>query len=268
MGLVTGHKIVAIGAGSGLGRGVVRRLIEDGAKVTVLEISDEKVDAIRAEFGDSVVAIAGDASKLADLERCRAAHVEAFGQLDALICFQGIFDGNVPLTSIEPEKIDALFDELFRINVKSSILAARVFIELLQKSAGAIVLTSSNAAYAADGGGAFYSATKGAIRSLVGQLAFEFAPNVRVNAVAPGAIAKSELRGPTALGMDNFKQSDIPEDLFLESFHRLALMPELPSAEDYAETYAFLASHQNKIMTGQTILTEQGLLNRSILTSK
>ena len=268
MGLVTGHKIVAIGAGSGLGRGVVRRLIEDGAKVTVLEISDEKVDAIRAEFGDSVVAIAGDASRLADLERCRTAHVEAFGQLDALICFQGVFDGNVPLASIAPETVDALFDELFRINVKSTILAARMFIELLQESGGAIVLTSSNAAYAADGGGAFYTATKGALRSLVGQLAFEFSPKVRVNAVAPGAIAKSELRGPAALGMDNFKQSDIPEDLFLEGFRSLALMTDLPSAEDYADTYAFLASHQNKIMTGQTILAEQGLLNRHVLTTK
>ena len=268
MNLVVGHKIVAIGAGSGLGRGVVRRLIEDGATLSILEISDEKVNSLKEEFGDSILAISGDASKLFDLERLRAAHTERFGGVDALICFQGIFDGNVPLAKMDPEAVEAVFDEVFRINVKSTILAARIFLELLQESEGAIVLTSSNAAYAADGGGAFYTATKGAIRSLVGQLAFEFAPKVRVNAVAPGAIGKSELRGPTALGMDGFKQSDIPADMFLESFRKLALMTELPEPEDYATAYAFLASKTNKVMNGQTILAEQGLLNRTILTPK
>ena len=268
MDLVNGHNIVAIGAGSGLGKGVARRMIDDGARLTVLEISADKVDALRAEFGESALVVQGDAAKLADLQRCRSAHLERFGDLHALICFQGVFDGNVPLAKIDEEAIDVLFDELFHINVKSSILAARVFGDMLQKSGGAIVLTSSNAAYAADGGGAFYSATKGAIRSLVGQLAFEFGPKVRVNAVAPGAIGHSELRGPAALGLDHFKQSDIPQDMFLASFQRLALMHDLPEPEDYATTYAFLASAKNKIMTGQTILAEQGLLNRQILTEK
>ena len=268
MNLVSGHKIVAIGAGSGLGRGVVRRLVEDGASLSVLEISDEKVASLQEEFGGAVLAVSGDASRLADLERFRAAHIKRFGGVDALICFQGIFDGNVPLAQIDPEAVGEVFDELFRINVKSAIIASRVFLEHLQENNGAIVLTSSNAAYAADGGGAFYSATKGAIRSLVGQLAYEFAPTVRVNAVAPGAIGKSELRGPAALGMDNFKQSDIPEDMFLESFRKLSLMTDLPQPEDYATAYAFLASKSNKVMTGQTILAEQGLLNRAILTTK
>ena len=132
MNLVSGHKIVAIGAGSGLGRGVVRRLVEDGASVTVLEISTEKVASLQDEFGNTVCAVAGDASSLADLLRCRDAHMEHFGSVDALICFQGIFDGNVPLAQIDPEAVEAGFDELFRINVKSAILAARVFLELLQ----------------------------------------------------------------------------------------------------------------------------------------
>lgn len=194
MSLVEGHNIVAIGAGSGLGRGVVRRMVEAGARLTVLEISAEKAASLQDEFGDAVVVVTGDACSLADLEACRAAHVARFGTVDALICFQGVWDGNVPLAQIEPQKVSDLFDELFRINVKSCMLAARVFDELLRDGGGAIVMTSSNAAYAADGGGACYTSTKGALRSLTGQLAFEFAPNVRVNAVAPSAIAKSELR--------------------------------------------------------------------------
>ena len=91
---------------------------------------------------------------------------------------------------------------------------------------------------------------------------------MRVNAVAPGAIGQSELRGPAALGMDQVKQSDIPKDMFLDAFRRLSLMYDLPEPEDYATAYAFLASSKNKIITGQTILAEQGLLNRSILTDR
>jgi NAD(P)-dependent dehydrogenase (short-subunit alcohol dehydrogenase family) len=163
-------------------------------------------------------------------------------------------------------QIDSLFDELFHINVKSNFLLARVFAEMLEAAKGAIVLTTSNAAYAADGGGAFYTASKGALRSLVGQLAFEFAPNVRVNAVAPAGIANSQLRGPEALGRAGESQADIPKDAFLEVFRKVSLLNELPTPEDHGAIYAFLASHDNKIMTGQTVIADQGLLNRGVLT--
>jgi NAD(P)-dependent dehydrogenase (short-subunit alcohol dehydrogenase family) len=268
MSLVKGHNIVAIGAGSGLGRGVARRMVESAARLTILEISAEKAASLEEEFGDAVVVVTGDACSLADLEACLAAHVSRFGTVDALICFQGVWDGNVPLAQIDPVKVGELFDELFRINVKSCVLAARVFGEALRDGGGALVLTTSNAAYAADGGGACYSATKGALRSLVGQLAFEFAPTVRVNAVAPAAIGKSELRGPAALGMDGFKQSDIPADLMIAGYRKLSLIDAYPRPEDYFDLYAFLASRANKVMTGQTMVAEQGLLNRVFLSEK
>jgi NAD(P)-dependent dehydrogenase (short-subunit alcohol dehydrogenase family) len=128
-----------------------------------------------------------------------------------------------------------------------------------------MVLTTSTAAYAADGGGAVYSASKGAIRSLVNQLAFECAPHVRVNAVAPAGIANSQLSGPRSLGLEAQKQSDIPEDAFLSMFRSLSLLKELPTPEDHGPLYAFLASRQNRIMTGQTVVADQGMLNRAVL---
>ena len=145
------------------------------------------------------------------------------------------------------------------------MLAARVFHDLLEASQGAIVLTSSTAAFAADGGGAVYTATKGAIISLIRQLAFEFAPNIRVNGVAPAGIARSQLRGPHSLGMDSFKLSDIPEEAYLATFRSISLLQQLPAPEDYALPYIFLASKQNLIVTGQTWTADQGLLNRSVL---
>jgi NAD(P)-dependent dehydrogenase (short-subunit alcohol dehydrogenase family) len=266
--LLEDHVVLVTGGGSGLGLGVARRCRDHGAGLAIMEIMPEKSAALRSEFGGDALIVEGDCSYIADLQACEAAIRERYGKLDALIGVQGIFDASVPVAEIAPDKLDALFDELFRVNVKGHLLAARIFRPLLEQSGGAIVLTSSTAAYAADGGGAVYTATKGAILALIQQLAFEFAPHIRVNGVAPAGIARSQLRGPASLGMEGFKQSDIPEDAFLAKFRSISLLQELPEGEDYALPYIFLASKQNLIVTGQTWVADQGLLNRAVLSDK
>jgi NAD(P)-dependent dehydrogenase (short-subunit alcohol dehydrogenase family) len=267
MRLLEDHVVLVTGGGSGLGLGVARHCLAQGAQLAILDISPEKTAQLRAEFGGQVLVVEGDCRATGALERCRAAIEQRFGRLDALIGVQGVFDGNVRLADIPVERLDALFDELFHINVKGHLLAARIFHAMLEATGGAIVLTSSTAAYAADGGGAIYSGTKGAIRSIVNQLAFEFAPRIRVNGVAPAGIANSQLRGPKTLGLDGFRQSDIPKDKFLAKFRSISLLQELPTPEDHGLLYAFLASRQNRIMTGQTVVVDQGLLNRILLSA-
>ena len=268
MQMLEDHVVLITGAGSGLGLGLARYFLEDGARVALFEIASAKVESLRAEFGDQALIVQGDVTKVEDILACKAAIAERFGVLDAVVGAHGIFDGMVRLKDTPIEKIGALFDEVFHINVKGNILLARAFIDMLEVREGAIVLTASSAAYAADGGGLIYSASKGAVRSVVNQLAFEFSPRVRVNGVAPSGIANSQLRGPEALGMENQLQSDIPKDMFLSKFQELALLPELPTPEDHGPIYAFLASRHNKIMTGQTVLADQGVLNRALLTEK
>lgn len=257
--------VLVTGGGSGLGLGVARYCRAEGARVVIFEVSAEKVRLLQEEFGDDALVIQGDVTRVADLQACRDAIVARYGKLNSLIGVQGIFDGNLPLMSTPIERVETLFDELFHVNVKGYILSAHVFHDLLKANQGAVVLTTSTAAYAADGGGITYTATKGAIRSLVNQLAFEFSPDIRVNAVAPAGIANSQLRGPKSLGMEEQKQSDIPKDAFLSMFKSLSLLQELPTPEDHGPIYAFLASRHNKIMTGQTVVADQGLLNRAVL---
>lgn len=265
--LLADHVVLVTGGGSGLGLGVARRARDHGARLAIIEIDPAKCAALRDEFGAEALIIEGDCAALATLTGAEAAIRDRYGRLDALLGMQGIFDANLPLAQIEPDRLDRLFDELFRVNVKGHVLAARVFRDMLVESQGAIVLTSSTAAYAADGGGAVYTATKGAIVALVQQLAYEFAPHVRVNGVAPAGIGGSQLRGPASLGLESQRQSDIPRDAFLAKFRSISLLSELPSAEDYAIPYLFLASRENRIMTGQTIVADQGLLNRPLLSA-
>ncbi|WP_329343439.1 SDR family NAD(P)-dependent oxidoreductase [Streptomyces sp. NBC_01352] len=266
MQMLEGHVVLVTGGGSGLGLGVARHCLSEGAELAILEYDPTKGLALKEEFGDRVLVCQGDVRSVEDLQACRAAIIDRFGRLTALIGAQGIFDGMVPLTETPVDRIDALFDEVFSINVKGYILTARVFADLLREERGAIVLTCSTAAYAADGGGLFYTASKGAVRSLTNQLGFELAPHIRVNAVAPSGIANSQLRGPAALGMENSKQSDIPKETFSEGFQATALMG-LPTPEEYGPLYAYLASRHNAIMTGQTVLADQGVLNRAVISA-
>jgi NAD(P)-dependent dehydrogenase (short-subunit alcohol dehydrogenase family) len=261
------HVVLLSGGGSGMGRGVARQLLAEGAQLAILEIVTDKVTSLKEEFGDGVLVIEGDATKLSDLEATKAAVLDHFGRLDAYVGCQGVFDGNIPLRDLPADKVEATFEELFRVNVMSYILAARVFADELEKSRGAIVLTASVAAYMADGGGLFYTATKGAVRSVIGQLGFEFAPDIRVNGIAPAGFSGSQLRGPRALGLESQNQSDIPQEAFLETFREVSLLRDLPTPEDHGALYAFLASKANKIVTGQVFVVDQGALNRPFLSA-
>lgn len=268
MSLLNNHTVLITGAGSGLGLGIARYFGKQGANVILTDVSAEKIQNLQHEFSDHHLAMTCDVTQIVDLNHCLEQIQTKYGKLHAVIGAQGIFDGNVAIKDMPIERLDHLFDELFQVNVKGYFLTAHIFADILKENKGAIVFTTSTAAYAADGGGAVYTATKGAIRSLIQQLAFEFAPDIRVNGVAPAAIGNSELKGPKSLNLDNQKQSDIPKDAFLNLFQSISLLQELPDAEDYAAIYAFLASQHNKVMTGQTIVADQGLLNRSVLSPK
>jgi NAD(P)-dependent dehydrogenase (short-subunit alcohol dehydrogenase family) len=267
MTLLKDDVVLVTGGGSGLGAGVARHFLTQGAQLAIMDISGEKLDALRSELGDRVLLVQGDVTKLADLQGCRAAVEKRFGRLNSLVGAQGIWDGNVPLRDIPLEKLDAAFDELFHINVKGYILTARVMLDLLEASQGSIVLTgSSGASYCADGGGVLYTATKHAVLGVVRQLSFEFAPKVRVNGVAPAGIGGSHLRGPRALGLERQSQADVPKDLFMNMVNILSPLKWLPDAEDYGPLYALLASRHSRVMTGEIVAADQGSMNRNVLT--
>ncbi len=195
-----GEVALVTGGASGLGRAIVDRFVEEGARVVVFDRSEAKLQDVKRSHGDAVAIHAGDVRSGPDNKAAVALAVERFGKLDCAIGNAGIWDYSVTLDDMPEEQIDGAFDELFGVNEKGYLHLAKAALPALVRSGGSLVYTVSNAGFDPAGGGALYTASKHAVVGLIRQLAFEFAPTVRVNGVAPGPI-DTDLRGPAALGL-------------------------------------------------------------------
>lgn len=266
MGWLTGRVTAITGGGSGLGAAVTRRFVAEGASVAVLEIMEHKVAALRDSLGEAALVMQGDVTSVSDQQRFRDAVVARFGRVDSLIGVQGIWDWNVHTIDLPLDTFDKAFHEVFNVNVKGYLLSARVFASDLVHAKGNIVLTLSNASYLPDGGGPLYTASKHAALGVMRQLAFELAPDVRVNAVAPCGIKGSDLRGPAALGQQDQSHTDIPPEEMESSIKSLLPLQHFATADEYTSFFVLLASNEHSgVMTGQVIRADQGLEVRPIL---
>ncbi|MHA6792331.1 3-(cis-5,6-dihydroxycyclohexa-1,3-dien-1-yl)propanoate dehydrogenase [Pseudonocardia bannensis] len=261
MGWLDGAVAMITGGGSGLGHALVRRFVEEGARVAVLERDADKVAQLRQDFPSDVVAVEGDVSSLASNQQAVAAAVEAYGRLDTFVGNAGVWDGSVSIVDLPAEGLDAAFDTVFSVNVKGYLMGAKASYPELLKTHGNMIFTLSNAAFHTDGGGPLYTASKHAGLGLVSQLAFELAPKIRVNGVAPGPF-NSDLRGPVSLGLDG---ASLTDGRTAEDIAPLLPLDYSPTAEDYTGMYVVLASNANSATTtGAVMQSDGGLRVRGI----
>lgn len=256
-----GEVALVTGGASGLGRAIVDRFVAEGARVAVLDRSAERLMQLETDHGKAVLGIAGDVRTLASNREAVARCGERFGKLDCLIGNAGIWDFSVPLVDIPDDKIDTAFDEMFHVNVKGYLLAAKAALPALVASKGSVIFTASIAAYRTAGGGPLYTATKHAVVGLVQQLAYEFAPAVRVNGVAPGAIG-TDLRGAASLGLS---EKSVATLNFPARLAGAVPVGRVPSPAEYASAYVFLASRRDNLpATGMIMNFDGGLTVRGM----
>jgi NAD(P)-dependent dehydrogenase (short-subunit alcohol dehydrogenase family) len=251
MGWLDGQTALVTGAGSGLGRAIAERFVREGANVVAFDRSEAKLAELAESIGPDVVGVAGDVRSGADNERACMTALERFGSLDTFVGNAGVWDFNGSLAETSMGALDSGFDELFAVNVKGYLLGAKACVDALSASGGSIILTLSNAAFYPRGGGPLYVASKHAGVGLVKQLAYELAPDVRVNAVAPGGM-NTDLRGPESLGLAGTTIGQaMPIDEVLEQFTALHFAP-VPA--DYVGSYVLLAARaESRTVTGTVI---------------
>lgn len=263
MGQLEGQVALVSGGASGIGRAVVNRYVEEGARVAAMDLSAERL----AELPDGVVTAVGDVTDIEDCRRAVAATVDAFGKLDVLVANAGLGDAWRELAEIPDEDLAQVHDDIFAVNVKGVLLSVKAALPELVRARGCVIVTLSNSSFHPDGGGVMYIASKHAALGVVRQLAHEFAPVVRVNAVAPGA-TRTDIRMPKSLGVDEHGEPirththPANED---EAVMRVVPLAVHADPEDHAGAYVLIASRRDGgVMTGTVIETDAGIGVRGI----
>jgi 3-oxoacyl-[acyl-carrier protein] reductase len=232
------------GAATGIGRACAERFAARGLAVAVnySRSEAEAKEALAAVERHGVPAIlcqadvADDAAVRAMVARCR----DELGGLDVLVNNAGTtrFIDHADLEAVTPQ----VWDDIFAVNVRGPFQVIRAAAGLLRERGGSVVNVTSVAGLQGHGSSIPYAASKAALNTMTRSLARALAPQVRVNAVAPGPVKTRWLAG---------REEMIKQSLKLTPLGRAA------EPEDVADAVVFLALDQ-KLMTGQVLVVDGG----------
>jgi gluconate 5-dehydrogenase len=240
------------GGGGAIGSAIAGALAAAGARVTVVDVTDERAEAaaerLRAEGAD-ILAIGADVTQEAECERIVAATVERFGRLDIIVNAVGGGASKVLFDAQEYPR-DA-WDWIMELNVRSTLLATQAAVrEMIREGHGGAVvnISSVRADLGINAGYSAYVAAKGAISSLTRQWATEWAKHgIRVNAIRPTFVDTPQVA--MLLGDPDFKAGIVS---------RIPL-GRVGDTDDMTGPVVFLASDAAAFITGQVLGVDGGL---------
>ena len=249
------------GASRGIGRAIALRLARDGMEVAVNDLAAQQdeleVTKLMIEKeGRKSFSVTADISSESEVNAMIEKVVEHFGELNVMISNAGI----VSTKSLFEVSVEE-WDRVQSVNVRGMFLchraAARQFIK--QGKGGKIVGACSIAGYKGSPDALAYSVSKWGVRGLTQGCAQELAPHgINVNAVCPGPVAThmweelDEARG-VSKGMQKW-------EAFHKSVEARSAMKKASTVEDIADAYSFLAGPHSKMITGQSIIVDGGIL--------
>jgi 3-oxoacyl-[acyl-carrier protein] reductase len=235
---------VVTGSATGIGRAVAWRFAELGFGVTINYSrskgeADETAAGVRERGGEALVCAANVADDGA-VRAMIARTVGEFGGIDVLVNNAGTthFIAHDDLEALT----EPIWDEIVAVNVKGTFFACRAAMPSLKERRGAIVNIASVAGVMGSGSSIAYAASKGAVITMTKSLAKAFAPEVRVNAVAPGPVQTRWLAD---------HQDMVEEAMKATPLKRPA------TADDIADATLFLANGTS-LVTGQVLVVDGG----------
>lgn len=237
---LAGKVAVVTGSSRGIGRAIALRLAQDGAAVVVnYTHSEEKADDVVAEIqskGGQAAAIQADISDTSDIHRLFQTAIKQFNALHIVVNNAGTF-----IQKEIAEVTPAEFDRVINLNVRGTFFALQEAARLIEEN-GRIINISSVGTRQSWAGTSVYAASKAAIEQFTQTLAKELgAQGVTVNAVLPGAT-----------------ETDMMADEIRKIAAQKTTLGRLGQPEDIADVVAFLASHEARWITGQSIVVDGG----------
>jgi 7-alpha-hydroxysteroid dehydrogenase len=241
-----GKVAIVTGASAGIGRGSAAGLAEAGASVVLAARTPAKLEKAAEEIraaGGKATAIVTDVNDSSQLERLVNGTLAAYGRIDILINNAG---GTAPGPAAFLDQED--FEAAFRFNVSSAFQLSKLCApHMIQAGGGAIVNISSAMSYMVEPGFVAYGTVKAALSHMTRLLACEWAPRIRVNALAVGATETE------ALGMFLDAAADVREKMIA-----LTPMGRLGTTEDIALAVLYLASPAGGWVTGKVFEVDGG----------
>jgi 3-oxoacyl-[acyl-carrier protein] reductase len=234
--------LVLTGAAGGIGAAIARSFARRGANLVLSDLTNDSLAPLVEELskgGTSVVTVPADVSVASDNELLVATALERYGRIDDLVLAAGIYPEKL-LTAVTDEE----WHRCVGVNLDSAFYLLRAAAPHLSDG-GAVVALTSIAGMRGSRAHAAYAATKGGLLSLVRSMAWELAPRVRVNAVAPGIIATSMTAGLRD-GSSEYLLGGTPLGRF-------------GTAEEVSGVVEFLCSPAAGFVTGEVIQVNGGL---------
>ena len=239
---LAGRSIIVTGGARGIGLATAQVLLARGARVTIGATSEKSLSAARVALGDppELATVASDVSTLPGCRAVAEAAADAFGEIDALFTNAGVY-AESPVENVTEE----LWDRVIDTNLKSTFFCIQAALPSLRARRGAIVTMSSyNGVDGVSGNASIYGAAKAAIINLTRALALDLAPDVRINAIAPGFIQTEKLR-------------EHPEaETIVEALAQMTPLRRIGRGAEVAHAVVFAL--ENEFLTGATITLDGG----------
>jgi 7-alpha-hydroxysteroid dehydrogenase len=243
---LTGHVAIVTGAGRGIGRAISIAFAEAGADVALAARRADTLDEVKKEIearGRRALCVPTDVNDSAQLDRLIDRTVETFGRLDVVVNNAG---GTAPTVALMVE--DTEFDASFHFNVTAPLHLSRRAAPHLAKTRGSILNVSSAMSHLVDSGFVAYGTSKAALNHMTRLLAYEWAPKIRVNAIAAGATMTDALDAFVNMG-----------DL-IQQMEALTPLGRLAQPDDIAAAALFLSSPAGSWITGKVLEVDGGTI--------
>lgn len=243
---LTDKVAIVTGGGKGIGRGIAWAFAEAGADIVVAARTqsdlDETAQGVR-ERGRRALTVVADVTITEDLERLVAGTLDAFGRIDVLVNNAG---GTGPRAALATS--ERFFENALRMNVTQAFLLTRLVVPKMVETAGggAVVNISSRSSDMVQTSFVAYAAGKAALNMMTRNMAPEFAPKVRVNAISVGGVATE------ALGVV------LTNEALREQFNANTPMKRPGTVEDIAACALYLASPASGWVTGKILQVDGG----------
>ena len=246
MSRLTGKIAVVTGGNSGIGLATAQRFAQEGAQVVIIGRRQKELDEAIALIGHEALAIQGDVSKLADLERIFNHIRQVKGKIDILFANAGLGELQ-PLGAITEES----YEKTFGVNVKGTLFTVQSALPLMSEG-GSIILTGSTTGSVGTPAFSVYSASKAAIRNFARSWSLDLqGTGIRVNVLSPGSTATP--------GLFTVLESSGEKESLLANFAQDAPLGRIGDPDEIAAVASFLASDDSSFMTGSEVFVDGGL---------